>query len=254
MTPASGLQTQAFSGARNLTGNPGVSEGIDATRSLLDFSPDSVEAGQLNGMDLSGYTDPWENEVVSRSLADIERARAGAISEGQGIATRAGAYGGSRHGVADSLTNDAALRTAGSTAATLRSAGHQNAQQAALFDITNRLNAATGNADRGLQGASFRLGAADQLHRQGTGADASSRANIGLQAGLGGIEREINASNDPAQARIRFYQQIAQLLGIDPSLFTGQTINQSGTQSGTSTQSGGFQFGFGPDGFSFGSG
>lgn len=241
--PTSTLQTQAVNSARNLTGNSAITEGMNGTRGLMDFSPDSVTAGQLRDTDLSPYMNPWENEVVSRSLADVDRLRQGAISSGQAAATRAGAYGGSRHGIADAETNRGYFDIAGNLAAGLRSAGFQNAQQAALTDIGNRLSADTGNADRGLAGAGLRLGAAAQLGQQGLAADQNMRDNIGTQAAMGEVER----NNDPVSQRLAYLSQIAQLLGIDPGQFIGQQIDQSGQQSGSASQSGvSFGFNWGP--------
>ena len=216
------------------------------------------------------------------------------IAGGQGAATRAGAYGGSRHGVMDSETNRGFIDQVGALTSGLRHAGFNTALGAAQFDIGNRMgadqfNAQQGlsaalanqsaamqaglqsNADRmaadiynagsrtaadqfnvnsGLQGANFRLGAANQLGALGAMQDANMRGNISLQEDIGAREREIAQQNDPNQQRAAWLAQIAQLMGIDPSNFIGQTINQSGNSSGRQSQGGGFGFSWGP--FSFG--
>lgn len=246
-------QSAAFSGAQSLTSpNSAINGGIDATRSLLNYAPGSVSAGQLSDTDLSAYMNPYTQNVIDTSMNDLNTARQRAISGGQGQATAAGAYGGSRHGVADALTNESFLSQAASLSANLRNTGYNNAQNAALTDIGNRMNADQFNVNSGLSGAGLRLGAANQLYNQGVGADANSRANLGTQAALGTMERDIQRENDPQNAQMQYLSQIYQLLGIDPSQFIGQTLNQSGTSTGSSTQTG-FSFGWSPNGgFSIG--
>ena len=247
--PTSGLQNQAVDSARNLGSNMGAyGDAMNGTRGVMNYTPDDVTAGQLSETNLDPYMNPWTSSVIDASLADIERARQGAISQGQGDATRAGAYGGSRHGVADSLTNESALRTAASTAAGLRSQGFQNAQGAALSDIGNRLNAQQFNVNSRLAGAGLRLGAADQLGRQILSGDENSRQNLATQAALGEVER----NNTPEAQRMAWLERIGQLLGFNPSDYIGQTVTQNGRSSGTSTTSG-FSLGWSPSrGFSIG--
>ena len=78
------------------------------------------------------YMNPYENQVVQNTLADIERARQGQISAEGARATAAGAFGGSRQGVTRSLVDEAALRNAGNLAAQLRQGGFAQAQNLGL--------------------------------------------------------------------------------------------------------------------------
>ena len=224
----SDLTAQAMASAGGLGANQGMGDAMNATRGLLNFAPGSVQAGQLRDTDLSGYMNPYEDQVVGNSLRDLDRFRQGAITSNQGSATMSGAYGGSRHGVADSETNRGFIDQAGSLAAGLRQAGYNNAQQGAMFDINNRFSADQFNSTQDLAGAGLRLGAANQLGQQGLGQDANTRANIGTQAALG-------EGTDPIQRQIAYLRQISELLGINPGQFIGQTINQSGSSSGTQT-------------------
>ena len=78
------------------------------------------------------YMNPYENQVVQNTLADIERARQGQISAEGAAATAARAFGGSRQGVTRSLIDEAALRNAGNLSAQLRQAGFAQAQNLGL--------------------------------------------------------------------------------------------------------------------------
>jgi len=319
-------QTAAFQAASGLGANGAINSGIDATRGLLDFTPQnvstrwnantingpnandyqaslmdsapSVSAGLLRETDLSPYLNPYTKNVVDTSLAALDRSREMAISQGQAMATRAGAFGGSRHGVADAETNRGFMDSAGQLAAGLYNEGFNTARQSALADIANRFTADQFNAanamtvagrnqdaqnlfmraladDRmrtqlanqgayesaagrslqgqlanqqaGLAGAGFRLGAANQLYNQGVGQDANTRSNIGLQAGMGEIERQLQQDNDPVLARLRYLAQLSQVLGINAGDLVGQTTTGNQTSSGTTSQSGmSFGFNWGP--------
>jgi len=236
VNPATANQTSAFNGAANLGGlNQGLSDAMGGTRGLMNYNPQNVTAGQLASTDMSAYMNPYTQNVIDTSLNDLERSRQGAISNTQGQATAAGAFGGSRHGVADSLTNREFADSAGSLSANLRNAGWNTALGAAQFDIGNRLGADQFNSQQGLAGANFRLGAANQLGSQGMAQDANTRANLGTQADLGAQERDINQQNDPQEAYMRYLAQLQALYGINPNSLIQQ--NQTGQSSGTQTTS-----------------
>lgn len=235
---ASPLQTQAFGAAANLgSGDSAVGDAMTGAQAGMNYQPGTVAAGQLANTDLTAYLNPYTQSVVDTTMAQLDRARQSAISQGQGAATRAGAYGGSRHGVADAETNRGYFDTAAGTIANLYNAGYGNAQQAALTDIGNRLNADQFNVNAGLQGAQQRLSASNLLGQLGLNRSANQRADVTTQADLGAQQRELN---DPVQQRAQFLAMIRQLLGVNGSDAIGQTINSSGRQTGTTTQSGGW--------------
>jgi hypothetical protein len=78
------------------------------------------------------YMNPYQQEVIDYSLADIERARQGQISAEGARATAAGAFGGTRQGVTRALVDEAALRNVGNLSAQLRQAGFAQAQNLGL--------------------------------------------------------------------------------------------------------------------------
>jgi hypothetical protein len=85
--------------------------------------------------DVSQYYNPYESQVVDTTLADIERSRLMAQNQLGAQATQAGAYGGSRQGIAESETNRAYADQAARTAAQLRQQGYTQAQDIALRDV-----------------------------------------------------------------------------------------------------------------------
>lgn len=207
-------QQAGYSGARSLSSVSGPNKGLEGLLSLL-----GPAINYANG-DLSTFEDPWNDRVTELALGDIERFRGMGINQGAANATQANAFGGSRHGVADSLTNEAALRTAASTAAGLRSAGFKNAQQQKLDAIASALGISTGAA--GAWGA-------DQ---------ANARANVGTQLAAGADERGIQQENDPAQMQAQWLAILKQILGVSGSDVMGNNVNSSGTSNSTTTEKG----------------
>tara|TARA_R110000868_G_scaffold18728_3_gene81788 strand:- start:3764 stop:4873 length:1110 start_codon:yes stop_codon:yes gene_type:complete len=233
---ASNLQNQAFSGASGLGLNSALSQAMSGTQGLMDYSPNSVQAGQLSNTDLSSYMNPYTNEVIGAAQNDFSNANDLGLNSLRSM-TPNGAYGGSRQAVSAGQLVVDNTRNFANTVAQLRQGNFQNAQNMAQFDIGNRFSQDQFNSNAGMQGAQFRGNMASQLGQQGLAQDGNSRANIATQSALGDQQRDITMQNDPQRAQLAWLQQLMQTSGIDPSQFIGQTINSSGQQSGTSTSS-----------------
>jgi hypothetical protein len=82
--------------------------------------------------DIQQFYNPYENQVVQGALGDIERSRQMQALQDATRATQAKAFGGSRYGVQSALTNEAALRTAATTASGLRQSGYTQAANLGL--------------------------------------------------------------------------------------------------------------------------
>ena len=135
-------QPNVFSGAANA-----LNTATGAATGAAQFQP-----GTLAGADLSQFQNPFQQQVLDPVLGDIERQRQFGINDVGAAATRAGAFGGSRQGVAEAETNRAALEAAARASGQLRSQGFQQAQAGAQQDIQNQL-----------AGQQLNLGAAGQL-------------------------------------------------------------------------------------------
>lgn len=105
----------------------------------------TIDPQTLAGTNLDPYMNPYQQEVIDRSLSNLERQRQIQALNTSGAATAAGSYGGSRHGVADSLTNEAFLRSSGDLAAQLWAQNYNQAQNAAVGDISRDLQAQSQN-------------------------------------------------------------------------------------------------------------
>lgn len=160
-----------------------AAQGYNAERiaGVGPVTAERVQAGQLAGTSLDPYFNPYENQVVQQSLSDLERQRLMQQNLGGAQAQAAGAFGGSRQGIAEAETNRAFAEQAARTAAGLRQAGFTQAQQAAQQDIATRMQAGLANQATGLQAATTtaNLGQQAQMANQAAGNQA---AQFGAQA------------------------------------------------------------------------
>lgn len=83
------------------------------------------------GPNIGQFFNPYTTEVINQSLADLERQRQTQINSTGAAASRAGAFGGSRHGVAEAQTNLGFGQQGAQMASNLRQQGFNTALQAA---------------------------------------------------------------------------------------------------------------------------
>jgi hypothetical protein len=154
------------------------------------------------------YMNPYGDEVVNRSLSDIERARQDAANATRSQAAAAGAFGGSRSGVAESLTNRDFGNTAASTAANLRHQGFNTALGFNQADQNRELQAGGMN-----QGANLQAGMANQ--------------QASLQAGMFGQQNQLQAALANQNADLTA-QRSNQQAGMQGSQFNAGQLQQAG--------------------------
>lgn len=87
---------------------------------------------------IGAYMNPYTQEVIDRSMSDLERQRQTQQGADASRALAARAFGGSRQAVTDSLTNEAFARQAGDMASQLRYQGFNTALGAAQQDVTQQ--------------------------------------------------------------------------------------------------------------------
>lgn len=83
------------------------------------------------GPNIGQFMNPYTSMVTGQTLQDMERQRQMAVNQTAQQATQAGAFGGSRHGVAEALTNEAAMRQGAQAFANLQQQGFGQALGAA---------------------------------------------------------------------------------------------------------------------------
>ena len=128
------------------------------SKDLFNYDPAQVNsegysAAQLSDADLSQYMNPYQQDVIDTTMADLGRARDSAMNASGVAATQGGAFGGDRHAVMESLNNADYMRQAASTSANLRNQGFQNAQNAAMSDINSTNQSRAYNAQEQMAAA-----------------------------------------------------------------------------------------------------
>jgi len=159
--------TQTFAGP-SFTPITGAQTGaMNATAGITGFAPSQVSAGSLGSTDLSPYLNPFTQDVIDTTGADIDRSTAIAREQAKGNAAAVGAFGGDRQGIEQAEIAGQGIRAKANVGAQLRAQNFGQAQAAATGDISRALTADTQNQMAGIQGAGLNLSAAGQLFGQG---------------------------------------------------------------------------------------
>ena len=204
--------------------------------------------GQLGSQYMSAYFNPYEEQVVQGTLGDIERSRQMQDIADRARATQARAFGGSRQGVQSALTNEAALRQAGTTAAGLRQAGFSQAAQFGQSDAARQLQAqmanqgvsltleqanaqlrqqaALANQQAGISGAGLRQSAIGQLGRLG-----EQQQNLGLTGANAVMLAQLERQKLEQQRLDAMRNLPLERLGITGGALGLQPANTGGTSS-----------------------
>jgi len=173
----------------------------------------------LQNANIAAYQNPYTQQVIDATAADtLRNAQIGLNALGT-QATRAGAFGGSRHGVAMGEMGRGVAQMLGQQAAGLRQAGFQNAQQAAQFDIAQNQAAAQQLANIGQQGFGMGQTVMQNMMAQGNQQQAMQQALM-----------------DAAKAQYQGYQQqpllslgyVSAALGATPVPMQTQQTRQLG--------------------------
>ena len=188
------------------------------------YTPEQIQA--LTGAQyMSAYQNPYEQQVVQGTLADIERQRQISQQAQQARAVGARAFGGSRQAVAESIANEDYMRQAANTAAQLRSAGFTTAAGFGQTDAARAMEAARANAANQIAGAGIRQTAVGQL-----GALGAQQQNLGM-TGAQAVMTAEQQRQQLAQARLDAARNLAsERLGL-----TGSALGQNVPNLGGST-------------------
>lgn len=204
-------------------------------------------AGGLPAMDRGVYSNPFNTEVLDRSLADLDRQRQIAVRENSDAAQRSGSFGGSRHGVTEAVIDSEYGKNAGDLSAQLRSEGYDKATSAMQADLDRRLAGAQGYQQSGAGytgvGQGF-LGQGQGFQQTGEGYLASSKnasdlrnRNLVSAMTLGQSRRSIHQEKlDAAKAKWQGVQNapleklnvLLSALGMSPY---GKTENTTKTEN-----------------------
>lgn len=210
---------------------------LAGTAGAMGYQPQQVQAGQLATTNLDPYMNPYTQQVIDAQAADVMRNAQLGLNQLDYQAQQAGAFGGSRHGIAMGELGRGALEQLGQQSAALRQAGFESAQRAAQSDIASQMQANLANQQAGLQGASQLLSASGQmgnLANMGFGFGRQTQQDLAQQ---GALQQALQQSIiDAANAQYQGFQgypaeslgYMASALGAAPVPQTQQTTRQLG--------------------------
>ena len=214
---------------------PGIS-GTDLAAQMAAYGgvyqPAQISAQQTNlGMtgpgSIGSYMNPYTSQVRENALGDLESARRAAIQQTGERANAARAFGGSRQGVAEALTNQGFAKQAATLGTQLNEQAFNQAMAMQQADI-NRMSAADiANQQAGLQGAQLRLGGASQLGNLAAQQQALRLGGAQAVMGAGGARQALDQQQMDAIRNIGL-----QRLGVVQSSLGAQPANL-GMQSTT---------------------
>ena len=251
----SDLQNQAFQGASGLTTSPFYGQAANLATQAANAGASSAGPAQqavsrnFTDVDLQGYMNPYLDQVMGAYTSDFD-ANAGRVNAAQaGQAALNGGARNSNNAIRDAVTQGELARARGTGVAGIQSDAFTAASGLATGDLNREASTNQFNAGQVNQNSMFNAGQQDNalarmlqsagvLANVGQAQGADERANIGLQAGLGEQQRNIDNATSEA-SRLAALQAL--LAGIPIGEFTGQTTTGSGSQTGknSSTQFGG---------------
>lgn len=169
---------------------------------------------------IASYMNPYTQQVRANALADLESARQAAIQQTGERATQAKAFGGSRQGVAEGITNLGFAKQAGTLGTQLNEAAFNQAVQMQAADLARQQQAQAANQAAGLQGAQLRLGGAGQLGSLAAQQQALRLGGAQAVMGAGGARQALEQQQMDAIRNIGL-----QRLGVVQSSLGAQPAN-----------------------------
>lgn len=235
----SDLQQQGFDAAGKLGPSAYLGQSGEALGGVGDIAADQVSGASLLDGGLDKYYNPFKDQVLNPVMQDYDfqsgQTRAGQAAD----AARNRSFQGSRYGIQEGQTEGALARGRAATQGGLLSDMYGQATGMAESDAGRRQQASLANQSANLQASSANQNMGLERARQLAGLagleGSENRANVGMQAGLGGIQTD--AENAIRQYPIAFNSGMEGLLtGLNPELYSDKVINSTGTTTGTSNQ------------------
>lgn len=226
LTPGqTGLSEAANASAQsNLTAwNPAMQQAAGVAQQGTTYQPRSFLQGNVQD-----YMNPYTNEVINRSVDDAGRAFQTNMNGISANAVGAGAFGGSRQGVAEGVAAAENARNVGDMSAQLRAQGFDTASGLLNQDLA-----------RSMQGQQMRMDAGAQLGQIAQAGSDMNAKNTTLAATLGEQQRQVQQSQLQEQYAKWKEQQDSDLRGINLRIAALGATPYGSTQSQTSTASGG---------------
>lgn len=201
--------------AQNIAARNAQAAGFNAAQMR---GPADVQAQNFLSGDVGAYMNPFTQNVVSNAMRDLLSAGELGLQQVGQQARQAGAFGGSRQGVAEALQRSQTAESAGRVSAELRSQAFQDAASRLAADQARALQADLANQQMG-----FNVGARNQ--------DATMRA----LSESAGFQQQANLANQDAAMRAALANQQAGLTASQANQDAAMRAALANQQAGLTT-------------------
>ena len=173
-------------GYLNAMGTPATQVNpVNMNASLNTGPTGAINPQTLAGANLSAYTSPYTQQVINSTLPLMQQQLGQQQIGNQSQAAGAGAYGGSRQGIQQGVTQAQGALNMANMAAQLNQQGYQQAVQGAQYDIGNNMAAQQANV-----GAANQFALANQQMQQ-----QANQANQGVGMTAQTANQQANQAN-----------------------------------------------------------
>jgi len=220
------FQQSAADRAAALGNNPWLDEATKMINLTGNASAPSVTAGSLLD-NLQSYISPYTGQVVDSTLKGFDY-NAGQTRAAQSAdMARAGAFGGSRAGIAAANTESGLARERAMTEAGLRDQAFNTGANLSGQDAQRRQQASEASASLAMQKQGLNAQLASQLAAMGFQQADSARADVNSLLGVGNTIYD--AQTQQKQAPLSLLNNLSGVAGSLPlSNWTGQTQTSTG--------------------------
>ena len=152
---------------------------------------------------MGAYTNPWEDTVIGRTTADMNRNLALQQEQTKANAIASGAFGGGRHGLVEGQNQAETNRAIGDMAATQRAEGFRTAADLSGRDLANLIGVQQGNQAATNAARQFRstaLNTTSQLNQAAANAAKQYNAGNRQQAAMANLDARSAAKQFGANA------------------------------------------------------
>lgn len=234
VAPFNSTQQQAFN---EVQGAQGASQPLyNQAQGLIQNASQQIVPQTVDSADIQQYQNPYTQQVINSTMANINQQDAGQQSQLAGSAASSGAFGGDRQAVSQALLANQQDLANNQTISGLESQGYSQAVGEANTQQQAALSAQEASQYLGQQGGAglTNLGNTEQ-NAALTGASALTSVG-GLQQQL--AQEQLNVPYEQFQAQQAYpYQNLSWLSGISTGLGSGEGGSSSTTSPAASLTS-----------------
>ncbi|WP_396190013.1 tail fiber domain-containing protein [Flavobacterium sp.] len=229
-------QNSAFDATRAAAGmgTGAVDSALNLTQGAATYQPQQINSGSILNSNLGAYMNPFVSNVVDSTMRDMGRQTQMLQGQNAANAQRAGAFGGSRHGVVEAETNRGAMDAFGRTASQLYSDAFGSATGLATGDLNRDLAAQSANQNAGLSAAQLQLAGGAQMGQLGQLQQQMGFNGAAALGNIGSMQQELAQQRLDAQRNLGIEQQNIRNSGV------GMLSPLAGNQTTTQRQSQGW--------------